>query len=197
MPAPALSDAGWAAVAVSCALTSLAAGAAASPVGVIVVAFNLVVAWLLWRRMRAQAHAGIGQLVVALAAVVMGAIALAQAPPTESFGYLPSALFVAGGLGAMASPLSLGRSFAVLPSLRQVVTRGPYRYLRHPAYACELLMVCACCLAGGRWWSWWPLLPTVPLMVARIAAEERLLATSPEYQTYRDQVRYRMVPGVW
>ncbi|HEX3770831.1 MAG TPA: hypothetical protein VHV30_08210 [Polyangiaceae bacterium] len=50
-------------------------------------------------------------------------------------------------------------------------------------------------------WSYWAevlLLPFVALFVARLLAEERLLARELRgYADYTRRTRYRLVPGVW
>ena len=89
---------------------------------------------------------------------------------------------------------SLGRSFGVAPADRGLVLNGPYRFLRHPIYAGELLAVFAI-LAGTQ--SPWNaavfglLLLTV---LARIGWEER---TVSGYGSYTGRVRWRLLPGVW
>lgn len=109
----------------------------------------------------------------------------------------PALVVVVFGVGAALSCwalLALGRSFAVLAAPRPVVRRGPYRFVRHPLYAGELLMWAAACA----------LLPTavaVGLVVAaiaalalRIRAEEQVLGRDPMYRAYAAAVPGRLVP---
>ncbi|MCP3960250.1 MAG: hypothetical protein GY719_20600 [bacterium] len=96
-----------------------------------------------------------------------------------------------------ATFLCLGRSFAILPALRGVVVRGSYRLVRHPAYAGELLMIAGCVVARPVAGSVAALLLAVPLVALRIRAEEELLMSRERYRSYAEQVRWRLVPGVW
>ena len=36
-----------------------------------------------------------------------------------------------------------------------------------------------------------------PLIALRIGAEERLLATDPDWAPYQRRVRWRLLPGLW
>ena len=51
------------------------------------------------------------------------------------------AITVVGAALAMAAFVSLGRSFSVIPEARELTTRGVYRFVRHPMYLAELLMI--------------------------------------------------------
>ena len=93
--------------------------------------------------------------------------------------------------------LTLGTHFGVRPAVRELVTRGPYRLVRHPLY---LSYVIAAIGFNLQMWN----LATVLLvllgwtaMVCRIRAEERLLARDPSWATYVASVRYRLLPGIW
>jgi protein-S-isoprenylcysteine O-methyltransferase Ste14 len=80
----------------------------------------------------------------------------------------------------------------------QVVTAGPYRFVRHPGYAG--LLVTAVCggVVMGSWYSLLPLVVGAALLVCRTRLEDRFLhASLPGYVPYAQQVRYRLVPGVW
>lgn len=79
-----------------------------------------------------------------------------------------------------------------------VVTGGPYRYVRHPAYAGAILYE----LAVPFLLASWPALVasglSALLLVLRTALEDRTLqAELTGYADYLRQVRYRLLPGIW
>ncbi len=81
---------------------------------------------------------------------------------------------------------------------QRVITDGPYRIVRHPMYASALLMFVGTPLLLGSWWG----LLVVPVAVVgigiRAVGEERMLRRElPGYDHYTQQVRFRMVPGLW
>ena len=78
-------------------------------------------------------------------------VAFKLAPPTHEWPTAARALFVVGTGVAIVSLLQLGRSFAVFAAVRKIVVRGPYRIVRHPAYAGEFLLLTSCFLAHIRW----------------------------------------------
>jgi protein-S-isoprenylcysteine O-methyltransferase Ste14 len=119
------------------------------------------------------------------------------------------ALFVFGALGACASLLTLGRSFAIFAARRALVARGPYALVRHPAYACELGMVAASAAALGSLDLEDRVLGlpraivaaaifalTAAAVAVRIEEEERSL-TDPAYLDYARRVPARLIPFVW
>jgi protein-S-isoprenylcysteine O-methyltransferase Ste14 len=95
------------------------------------------------------------------------------------------------------SLVTLGRRFGVRPALRGLVTRGPYRVVRHPMYLAYLLSdigynlqewnAGTVMLVALGWFS----------ILYRIRAEERVLARDPGWPAYAGLVRSRLIPGVW
>jgi protein-S-isoprenylcysteine O-methyltransferase Ste14 len=80
----------------------------------------------------------------------------------------------------------------------QVVTGGPYGYVRHPMYVGIILLFPCMTLFLGSWWALVPASLIATLMVIRTALEDRTLqAELPGYAEYSRQVRYRLLPGVW
>jgi protein-S-isoprenylcysteine O-methyltransferase Ste14 len=80
----------------------------------------------------------------------------------------------------------------------QVVTGGPYRYVRHPMYAGIILLFPCMVLFLGSWWALVTALLIAMLMVLRTALEDRALqAELPGYAEYAQRTRYRLLPGVW
>jgi len=81
---------------------------------------------------------------------------------------------------------------------QQVVTTGPYRWVRHPMYVAVTAMFAASPLALGSAWGVMPALAFPLFLVARIRGEERLLRDElPGYREYMAKTRYRLIPGVW
>jgi protein-S-isoprenylcysteine O-methyltransferase Ste14 len=122
---------------------------------------------------------------------------------------LPFAVEIAGGALLALSWLFLFRSFTdntfLSPLVRvqaerehRVVSDGVYGVVRHPMYLGAILMFLGAPLLVGAISA---LLVGVLLslvLVARIADEEKLLATNlAGYDEYRRKVRYRLLPLVW
>jgi protein-S-isoprenylcysteine O-methyltransferase Ste14 len=80
----------------------------------------------------------------------------------------------------------------------QVVSTGPYQYVRHPMYVGAVLMALFAPLLLGTWWTFVPSIIVGISIVVRTALEDRTLqAELPGYTDYAQQVRYRLLPGIW
>jgi protein-S-isoprenylcysteine O-methyltransferase Ste14 len=81
---------------------------------------------------------------------------------------------------------------------QKVVSTGPYAIVRHPMYARASLYLLGTPLALGSYWGLVVFGALLPLLLWRLVDEERFLAKHlPGYPAYQQQVRYRLVPGVW
>jgi len=79
-----------------------------------------------------------------------------------------------------------------------VITRGPYRIVRHPGYFAMLVAVPASALAVGSWLALIPAFAFSAVIVRRTALEDRYLRQElPGYLSYAKSVRYRLVLGLW
>jgi len=79
-----------------------------------------------------------------------------------------------------------------------VVTSGPYRLIRHPAYAGTVVNSLATPLLLGSLWALIPAALVVSLLIVRTALEDRTLQEELDgYRDYARRVRYRLLPGVW
>ena len=115
----------------------------------------------------------------------------------DETNWFAEALLLAGSLLQVAAIVSINRSFALVPALRELKTDGAYRFVRHPIYASYVVS-----LSGFLWanYSLENLVVTIislVLMIWRIRIEESLLEQTSEYRRYRELVRWRLLPGVW
>jgi protein-S-isoprenylcysteine O-methyltransferase Ste14 len=79
-----------------------------------------------------------------------------------------------------------------------VITGGPYRYVRHPAYVGTILYELAVPVLLASWWAGIASGVSVPLLILRTALEDRTLQTELSgYAEYARRVRYRLLPGIW
>jgi protein-S-isoprenylcysteine O-methyltransferase Ste14 len=79
-----------------------------------------------------------------------------------------------------------------------VVRDGPYRFVRHPAYAGMIVFEFAMAALLGSGWALLASAGCALLIVLRTALEDRSLqAELTGYADYARQVRYRLVPGIW
>jgi protein-S-isoprenylcysteine O-methyltransferase Ste14 len=95
-----------------------------------------------------------------------------------------------------SATVAFGWKFSNLTN-RGIVMRGPYRYIRHPAYVCKC----------SAWWL--EHIPTMTLTKAffltllcgvyalRAWTEERHLSRDPDYREYKKKTPWVIIPGVY
>ena len=80
----------------------------------------------------------------------------------------------------------------------QVVTTGPYAYVRHPGYILGLPMTFGLALALGSVLALLPAALVVIMLAIRTILEDATLQRElPGYAAYATRVRYKWIPGVW
>jgi protein-S-isoprenylcysteine O-methyltransferase Ste14 len=80
----------------------------------------------------------------------------------------------------------------------KVTSRGPYRFVRHPGYFGNLIGCLGQPLLLGSWWAFIPAVLTMMIFVLRTGMEDETLQHELDgYPDYTNQVRYRLVPGIW
>jgi protein-S-isoprenylcysteine O-methyltransferase Ste14 len=80
----------------------------------------------------------------------------------------------------------------------QVVSSGPYRWLRHPGYAGAILIYLDTPVFLDSLWAFIPAGLIAGLFIYRTALEDRVLqAELAGYEDYAEQVPYRLLPGIW
>lgn len=99
------------------------------------------------------------------------------------------------GLLASAYSLSwLGRSYSIMATARKLVTEGPYNIVRHPLYACEILLMTGVTIINFSIWAVLIEIAVILLLWRRMVNEERILTQAfPEYVEYAKRVP-RIIP---
>ena len=79
-----------------------------------------------------------------------------------------------------------------------VCASGPYRIVRHPGYAGNILPLLGIVLAFGSVWTLIPAAVALIIMVIRTELEDQTLHEElPGYREYARRVRYRLIPGIY
>jgi protein-S-isoprenylcysteine O-methyltransferase Ste14 len=79
-----------------------------------------------------------------------------------------------------------------------VCSTGPYRFVRHPGYVGVILQCIGAPILLGSLWALIPGITATVLIIVRTFLEDRTLqAELTGYQDYVQEVRYRLVPGIW
>jgi protein-S-isoprenylcysteine O-methyltransferase Ste14 len=112
-------------------------------------------------------------------------------------GGVSSAISVVAFALAVYGLLYLRRSLSIIPEVRRLVTGGPYRVVRHPLYAAEIMASSAFVLAKPGALAVAVLGPFIAVQLLRSRFEERLLTEA--YPHYRDYARHtrRLIPFIW
>jgi protein-S-isoprenylcysteine O-methyltransferase Ste14 len=119
----------------------------------------------------------------------------------EGVRWLGVALYAIGGVLRLAPVFVLGRRFSGLVAIQEghrLVTGGIYGVIRHPSYLGLLITGLGWALAFRAGVGVVIALMTLPVVIARIRAEERLLSETfgAEYDVYRART-WRLAPYVY
>jgi protein-S-isoprenylcysteine O-methyltransferase Ste14 len=112
-------------------------------------------------------------------------------------------LLVAAGYALSAWALAENRFFSGVVRIQAerghaVCDSGPYRFMRHPGYAGNLLALPGIVLALGSWWTLIPAAAALVIALVRTALEDRTLQEElPGYREYARRVRFRLFPGIF
>ena len=110
-------------------------------------------------------------------------------------------VLVATGLG-IAMLVVIQNSYAgatvTVETGQTVASSGVYKFVRHPMYVGNLIMMIGIPLALGSYWGLLFVIPGQAVIVFRILDEEKLLTQQlAGYPEYTQRVRDRLVPYVW
>lgn len=177
-----------------------AAGALAWLGAVLVCAFYALTIWCYLRRGPAVATSRSATAHLAALAATWGPFALPLlhgGRPGPAQQTAADALMVAGMSWAVWSLRFLGRNVSVLAQARAVVDTGPYRWVRHPLYAGEIVSVLGLALAAGSLAAAAVWLTIVVLQAYRAVREEQVLVRALlGYAAYRSRTA-ALLPGVF
>jgi protein-S-isoprenylcysteine O-methyltransferase Ste14 len=106
--------------------------------------------------------------------------------------------YALGSYALIANPFFSGMVRIQSERGHQIVTSGPYRWVRHPGYAGALLTYIATPIFLDTPWAFLPAAFLTVVLVIRTNLEDRTLQQRMAgYQDYARRVRFRLLPGVW
>lgn len=161
--------------------------AALAAFAVLRAAIVLAFAWFTLARGPSQRASRDPLALVACIAAVGGLMALRPPSDSASLGPLLAGDLVATVAAAwlLASILTLGTCFGILPEARGLVTRGPYALVRHPVYLGEVALCAGLAIAAFRPWNIALLAVVAASQWFRARFEEQALAAAfPDYRPY-------------
>lgn len=80
----------------------------------------------------------------------------------------------------------------------EVISSGPYKFIRHPGYLGSMIYIFFTPFALGSLWGVAPAIFTVAMILFRTYLEDQTLISELDgYQAYTKEVRFRIIPGIW
>ncbi len=165
--------------------------------------------------LRRRMHAGPTAETRPLQRIIISAIWLAMSAVfvlsalDHRFGWsdVPTAAVVLGNLAVFVGLLlsqyvivqnSYAAATLTVETGQRLVSTGLYGVVRHPMYLGALVMMLGIPPALDSYYGLLATIPALPLLVARILDEEKMLAEElPGYAEYTQKVRHRLIPRVW
>lgn len=131
---------------------------------------------------------------------VQRSIARLQPHPSALLGYAAVALCALGIAFAVWARLYLGSNWGMPMSVKEhpeLVTRGPYAYVRHPIYTGTLLAMFASALATGAWWLGVFAVSAVYFVYSATQEEKMMAQTFPDrYPAYKARTKM-LIPFIF
>jgi protein-S-isoprenylcysteine O-methyltransferase Ste14 len=117
--------------------------------------------------------------------------------------HIAGGIVFAAGLAVFGWAMITNAFFSTVVRIQEergqtVCREGPYRFVRHPGYVGTLLQSAGAPLLLGSWWALLPGMAAAAFMIIRTSLEDRTLrAELAGYSEFAEEVRYRLVPGIW
>lgn len=121
----------------------------------------------------------------------------------SSFAFAAGMAMAIGAAALMAWAMRSNRFFSSVVRIQKdrghtVIDRGPYRFVRHPAYAGAAVFTLVTPLILDSYWALAPAAATVAVLGLRTILEDSTLQKELDgYRDYARRVRYRLAPGIW
>ena len=120
--------------------------------------------------------------------------------PSAALGWTAAVLVVIGIAFAIWARVALGRNWSPRPSMKEhheLVTNGPYKYVRHPIYTGMLLAALGSALTGSEY-AIGVFAVTSALFLSRVPREEKIMLHlfPSAYPPYQAETK-RLIPFVW
>jgi protein-S-isoprenylcysteine O-methyltransferase Ste14 len=130
-------------------------------------------------------------------------VRLGWTPELSTAWHIVGAVVLVGGLALAAWAMIANAFFSTAVRIQSerghtVCRSGPYRFVRHPGYVGFILQSLGTLVLLGSWWALIPGVTAVVFMIIRTSWEDRTLqAELPGYRDFVQEIRYRLVPGIW
>ena len=123
--------------------------------------------------------------------------------PLPAWLHFLGLLLIASGYAFASWALAENRFFATVVRIQtdrghEVCDSGPYRFVRHPGYAGNILPLPGIVLALGSVWTLIPAAVALIIAIVRTELEDRTLQQElAGYREYARRVRFRLLPWIY
>jgi protein-S-isoprenylcysteine O-methyltransferase Ste14 len=122
---------------------------------------------------------------------------LPAAAPRANANLVSSVFLAVGTPGSIFVLCWLGRSFSVTPQARALVVSGPYRFVRHPLFLAEQIIIFGIMLRYEQPWAFLVFAASAVAQFPRMHFEELILMQAfPAYGAYAERTA-KLVPGIY